>query len=1111
MPYKTCLLKLLALGNILSASGLLNFCAPLAAPQALAQTQDNRKTAAYGLLSKESEQSKSDRAAATQSHGAAPGKGKEIRQREAQKLKNQGNVYHELGDNVKASEYLQKSLTLAREIKDRSLEGETLTDLGEAYHYLGDYPNAIKYQQQSLTIAKQIKHRKLESEALAGLGVAYLVLGDYTKALSYNQQSLALAQKIKHRPGETKALGLLGNTYFLLGKYPKALESQQQALTLARQIKDPSGEAVALVGLGNLYYALGNYDKALEYHQPSLAIARKNKNIYAQRAALAGLGNAYQALGDYDRAIKYQQQLLTLARKIKDPVGERTSLGNLGMAYYSLGDYARAIEYFQQSLKIARNINNRLGEEQALGNIGAVYLALGNYAKAINYQQQHLAIARELKDSSGESQALANLGNAYHLLKDYERAIEYHQQSLALAQEIKNRQVQALALGNLGNAYHRYGNYSKAIEYNQQRLTIAREIKDRQGEAQALNNLGLTYLALGNYDKALIFYQQALSITRNIEDRLGEGLALTNLGVTLLKSGKLVEAEKITRAGIGIWESIRTSLGKNYAYKVSIFDTQALTYRNLEEILVAQNKPKAALEIAERGRARAFVELLASRLSPKSATSSNVNPPKVHQIQQIAKEHNATLVEYSIIYDDIKVDGKPETHESKLFIWVIKPNGEVAFRQVDLKRLWQQQSNTSQSVAALLGQKLKINARAIALSVLIGSSILSIAVWYAGRGGVVVVCPTQEPRAAVSQRRRLAPWLLLGLGALTWGGGLVVLVMQRQPLAEKRNLRNASLLATLVSSTRDSIGARGRDATGAVAPRLEVNQQTRLQQLHEILIQPIADLLPANPDARVIFVPQASLFLIPFPALQDSSGKYLIEKHTILTAPAIQVVDLTRQQRQKVQQVTGSDAIVVGNPTMPSIPPEVGEPPEPLPPLPGAEKEAKKIAAMLNTQAITGNSATEVALKQQMPQARLIHLATHGLLDDFQGLGVPGAIALAPSGKNNGMFTASEMLDLKLNAELVVLSACDTGRGRITGDGIIGLSRSLIIAGVPSVLASLWSVSDDSTVSLMTEFYRNLQRDTDKARALRSAMLTTMKQYPSPFDWAAFTLIGEAD
>ena len=196
---------------------------------------------------------------------------------------------------------------------------------------------------------------------------------------------------------------------------------------------------------------------------------------------------------------------------------------------------------------------------------------------------------------------------------------------------------------------------------------------------------------------------------------------------------------------------------------------------------------------------------------------------------------------------------------------------------------------------------------------------------------------------------------------------------------------------------------------------------------------------------------------------------------------------------------------------MPRVTTQIGDSPTQLPGLPGAEGEAMAIAQLLNTKAITKEKATETAIKQQLPKAKRVHLATHGLLDDFTGLGVPGAIALTPSHQDDGLLTADEILELNLNADLVVLSACDTGRGRITGDGVIGLSRSLISAGTPSVVVSLWSVPDAPTASLMTEFYRNLEESSDKAQALRQAMLTTMKQHPNPQDWAAFTLIGEAE
>ncbi len=196
---------------------------------------------------------------------------------------------------------------------------------------------------------------------------------------------------------------------------------------------------------------------------------------------------------------------------------------------------------------------------------------------------------------------------------------------------------------------------------------------------------------------------------------------------------------------------------------------------------------------------------------------------------------------------------------------------------------------------------------------------------------------------------------------------------------------------------------------------------------------------------------------------------------------------------------------------MPSLKPKVGAKLQKLPNLPGAEKEALAIAPLLNTKPLIGNEATKAAVLSRLQGAKYIHLATHGIFDDFQGL--QSSVALAPSGKDNGFLTAEEILDLKLNADLVVLSACDTGRGKITGDGVIGLSRSLISAGTPSVIVSLWSVPDAPTADLMSEFYTNmLQNKLSKAQALRQAMLKVKNKYPNePKKWAAFTLIGESE
>jgi CHAT domain-containing protein len=199
----------------------------------------------------------------------------------------------------------------------------------------------------------------------------------------------------------------------------------------------------------------------------------------------------------------------------------------------------------------------------------------------------------------------------------------------------------------------------------------------------------------------------------------------------------------------------------------------------------------------------------------------------------------------------------------------------------------------------------------------------------------------------------------------------------------------------------------------------------------------------------------------------------------------------------------------MGNPEMPWVDPGLGQSAQQLRSLPGAEREARAVGEVLGTAPLLGKEATKSTALRRMPASRVIHLATHGLLEDIDSSGVPGAIALAPSDADEGLLSAREILGLSLRADLVVLSACNTGRGKTTGDGVVGLSRSLLAAGACSVVASLWSVEDESTAFLMEEFYDRFTIGTGKAEALRQAMLRTRDRYRDPAQWAAFTLIGE--
>jgi CHAT domain-containing protein/Tfp pilus assembly protein PilF len=867
---------------------------------------------------------------------------------------------------------------------------KTIMEVAQMWEHRGNRTSANYLRQIAI---------QLEADQLLRQSIELHRTSQFKASLQLLHNALNIYRQIGNRQGEVDVLSVMGNAYDFLGKYQKAINCHKQSLDICSKICGSAGEAKKGMCWGNLgktYLSMGEYHKAIDCQEHSLKIAQEFENHHAEATALGNLGQNLFRLGGYNKALDLHQQQLELVREIITRITERQVDNNLPL------DSAEEINRFKKE------------EINALGSLGLVFYKMNQEEQAMVYYQESLDIARKIETPFEEANNLANIAAAYcNFSGKYDEAIDYFHQSMTIYHDLGNPFGKAIALSGLGMVYRAKGKYQQAMENYQQALNIAKELGDLSGEANYLANLGMTCNLLGQYPQAIEYEQKAVTIAKEISDRQEEGFALNGLGAALLNYGYVTKAENALRDAMEVRESLRGGLKD--AHKVSLFDTQLDTYSLLQQALALQHKFRNALEIAERGRARAFAELLYERSSANSVevthelpAKKTINPPNLEQIKQIAKEQEATIVEYSIVNSGCRfID--------HLFIWVINPTDEITFRQVYLKPLREQQ-NTS--------------------------------------------------------------------------------------------------LSNLIYQVRSSLGIKDKVDNIPAIPTS--NPSKPLQQLYQYLIEPIVDLLPTDPNAHVIFIPQGNLFLVPFPALQDATGKFLIEQHTILTAPSIQTLELTRQQQQRLETIHESplqnqDVLVVGNPTMPTIP--LTKPPQQLKLLPGSEAEAIAIASLLNTQPIVGDEATKVYIETLMPKARLIHLATHGLLDDIKQLGVPGAIALAPSGDDNGFLTAGEILrDLKLKAELVVLSACSSGQGKITGDGVIGLSRSLFAAGVPSVIVSLWSVGDCSTEFLMTEFYRNLQQGMNKAQALRQAILTTMADFSGdPYSWAAFTLIGEAD
>ena len=687
----------------------------------------------------------------------------------------------------------------------------------------------------------------------------------------------------------------------------------------------------------------------------------------------------------------------------------------------------------------------------------------GNYAIAIAKNNEALTLAIAFKDRAAEMRITNSLANLYTRLGSYDQAIAQYQRSLTLATQLGNDDHKAKVLGNLGVVYAELGDYDKALVQHEASLKIHTASGNILGQSSSLINLGTLQHAQGQPKAAIPFYEKALTLAQTQPNTLQERQALNNLGLA--------------------YDNL-----KDYAHAVAVL-TQSLTLSESQQDKVSQTSVLSNLGHAFLGQQQYGPAETALRKAVKLRDELRQGLTDRQQISLFDTQVSTYNLLMQVLIASRQTEAALEASE--------QGRAQVFAKQLAQRRLRnpgtlaQQYIQQSQNLAPTIAQMKQI----------------------AQKNRITIVeyamLPDDDFQFQGKQRAREE--------------GLYIWVIQPNGIVDFRKVdlrslwQSKSSLTQLVIALRCGL-IRGLDAEvcGNIQLQLEKefpfhsNQELpyhpELKKLYQILIAPIADLLPTDPTQSVVFVPQDALFLVPFAALQTKTDRYLIQDHTFLTSPSIQVLNLTQPGRA-INKTTALTALIVGNPIMPLELSPIGKTAEPLASLPYAETEANMIAQGFHTIALTQTKATKKAVVAQMPKATLIHFATHGLLDEFDHSGIPGAIAFAPSKDDNGYLTSDEISQMTLSADLVVLSACNTGEGTISGDGVVGLSRSFLTAGVSRVMVSLWQVPDESTSVLMQQFYPQRQHLTDAA-ALREAMLGVMKDYPEPLQWAGFLLVG---
>jgi Tfp pilus assembly protein PilF len=638
---------------------------------------------------------------------------------------------------------------------------------------------------------------------------------------------------------------------------------------------------------------------------------------------------------------------------------------------------------------------------------------------------------------------------------------------------VGDRAGEQATLSNIGGVFQRIGQPDSALAYYRQALPITRAVGDRAGEALGLLHIGAVFGDIGQPDSALAYFRQALPMVRAVGDRAGEAATLNNIGAVFGDIGQPDSALAYYHQDLMLTRAVSDRAG------------EAATLNNIGAVFYRVGRLDSAVVYFDRS---AGLSAVISR-----RTGSDFNQLSFN-----------------------------ETTTDSYTLWTLTWLARAPHRGGAGKATTPPVDSASAAYGALAASE---RGRARALLDLMRDTTANVE---AGAD-----FPAEGARLAATLRRSNSA----GLIYLNTGDTLITWLFSSSGQVNVfRHAIAGDTLAALVGQFRGSMGLENGRArlvlrgaplepgadrgSGKNAAAAGGGWRRRADELATILLPPEV-LRRLEREKEVVIVPQGALALVPFAALPvGTAGEPFGSKLAIRYAPSLGTLGKAEERSGLGQGETRDrslkQALVVGNPTMPEVAVSDGTR-DRLASLPGAEAESRGIATQLGTVALTGGAATETEVVRRLANAPLVHLATHGFAYSTEAKARSSFVALAPDSVSDGLLTVGKILDnslLKLTAELVVLSACQTALGDLKqAEGTVGLQRAFLAKGARSVLVSLWSVSDAATRKLMTGFYQHWLRDPDhpsKAEALRRAQEEVRKTqgFEHPRFWSAFQLVG---
>ena len=948
-------------------------------------------------------------------------------------------------------------------------------------------------------------------------------LEEKRKGIEKYQEALELYRKADDSKGKGETLYGIGRIHQSLREMQKALEKYNEALPIARAIGDRSLEADILNNIGGAYEALGDSGKALDMFNEALPIARAIGDRRGEANFLQNIGQIYHSAGDIRKALEKYNEVLPIARSIGKRDWEAATLSSMGSAYRSLGETRKALEKFNEALPIARAIGERGYESNILNNTGYLYNSLGETRKALEKYNEALTIRRAIGDRRGEVTTLGNIGAVYISSGELQKALEKYNEALPIARAIGDRKNEAATLASIGTAYRLLGETRKALEKYNEALPISRATGERRTEGSILNNIGIVYVSLGDEQTALDNFNKALSIRRAIDERSDEALTLLGIARVEQRRGNLTLARQFIEQAVNIIESMRANI-YGQGLRTSFFASRQEFYQSYIDVLMlmqTQNPAAAfdalALEVSERARARFLLELLTES---RADLRQGVDDSLLERERSLQQLLNAKATAQFALLNRRHTQAQAETAAR-----------EIASITDEYEELRAQIRAHSPRYAALT-QPQPLNLAEIQREVLDPDTLLleyslgddASYLFVASQTSITWrKLPKREEIEAATRRVRE----LLTAPQPQPGDTKAKYQARIKEARERYWPKAAELSRMLLGPVASQLGRK----------RLAIVADGALQYI------PFAALpapSPGNDEGRNSGAEPQPLFLeheiVSLPSAStlatlrhETAGRKPAEKSLAVLADPVFTKDDTRVRRdvgkaeaKEKTRSADSDETDIGFLQMTRSGRETG--------VTGAEagfgrllstrREAAAISALVpereRMQALDFEASRTTALRPELDEYRIVHFATHGMLNNIHPelSGIVLSLVDKEGHQQDGFLRLQDIYNLKLSAELVVLSACQTGLGKeIKGEGLIGLTRGFMYAGAPRVVASLWKVDDLATSELMKRFYQGMlgPEALRPAGALRQAQMTIwkQKQWREPYYWAAFVLQGE--